>query len=226
MRHYDIDGDGSISYEEFISGLRDELTPRRMTMVNKAFAMMDRDQSGQLTISDIASIYDVSMNPEFLEGRKTRDEILGDFLNNFDGARGNNDGVVTKQEWTDYYTDLSMSTPSDEYFVRMMESTWQVPEEENNAVTQQTVSHLLREVKSRVWELARQNPQFLQKIFNDFDLNQSGHLTIDEVTNLVAKLKISVERKFVYPFFKVVDANNSGGIEYAEFEAYIIDGSQ
>ena len=197
-----------------------------MVMVNKAFAMMDRDGSGQLTIGDIASIYDVSMNPEFLEGRKTRDEILQDFLNNFDGARGNNDGTVTKQEWDDYYTDLSMSTPSDEYFVRMMESTWQVPEEENSGVTRQTVDHLLREVKSRVWELARQNPQFLQKIFNDFDLNQSGHLTIDEVTNLVAKLKISVERKFVYPFFKVVDANNSGGIEYEEFEAYILGGAQ
>lgn len=193
-----------------------------MAMVNKAFAMMDRDNSGELNISDIAAIYDVSMNPEFLEGRKTRDEILRDFLNNFDGAKGNNDGKVSKQEWVDYYTDLSMSTPSDEYFVRMMESTWQVPEEENSQVTQQTVSHLLREVKSRVWELARQNPQFLQKIFNDFDLNQSGHLTIDEVTNLIAKLKISVERKYVYPFFKVVDADNSGGIEYAEFEAYIL----
>jgi len=191
-------------------------------MVNKAFAMMDRDGTGVVEIADIASIYDVSMNPEFLEGRKTRDEILGDFLNNFDGAKGNNDGKVSKQEWDDYYTDLSMSTPSDEYFVRMMESTWQVPEEENSQVTQQTVSHLLREVKARVWELARQNPQFLQKIFNDFDLNQSGHLTIDEVTNLIAKLKISVERKYVYPFFKVVDANNSGGIEYPEFEAYIL----
>ena len=117
-------------------------------MVDKAFQMMDRDGSGQLNIQDIAGIYDVSMNPEFLEGRKTREEILADFLNNFDGARGNNDGIVTKQEWDDYYTDLSMSTPSDEYFVRMMESTWQVPEEENSAVTQQTVSHLLREVKS------------------------------------------------------------------------------
>jgi len=193
-----------------------------MAMVSKAFAMMDRDGSGVITIDDIAQIYDVSMNPEFLEGRKTRNEILADFLNNFDGARGNNDGRVSRQEWDDYYTDLSMSTPSDEYFVRMMESTWQVPEEENSGVTQQTVSHLLREVKARVWELARQNPQFLQKIFNDFDLNQSGHLTIDEVTNLIAKLKISVERKYVYPFFKVIDANNSGGIEYAEFEAYIL----
>jgi len=115
-----------------------------------------------------------------------------------------------------------MSTPSDEYFVRMMESTWQVPEEENSAATQQTVAHLLREVKARVFELARRDPAFLRKIFNDFDLNQSGHLTIDEVTNLIAKLKISVERKYVYPFFKVVDTNNSGGIEYEEFEAYIL----
>lgn len=93
-------------------------------MVNKAFAMMDRDGSGVINIQDIGSIYDVSMNPEFLEGRKTREEILADFLNNFDGARGNNDGQVSKSEWDDYYTDLSMSTPSDEYFVRMMESTW------------------------------------------------------------------------------------------------------
>jgi len=72
-----------------------------------------------------------------------------------------------------------------------------------------------------VWDLSRQNPDFLKKIFNDFDLNQSGHLTIDEVTNLIAKLKISVERKYVYPFFKVVDANNSGGIELDEFVAFI-----
>ena len=47
-------------------------------------------------------------------------------------------------------------------------------------------------------------------------------MTIDEVTNLIAKLKISVERKYVYPFFKVVDKNNAGGIEYDEFEAFIL----
>jgi Ca2+-binding EF-hand superfamily protein len=47
-------------------------------------------------------------------------------------------------------------------------------------------------------------------------------LTIDEVTNLIAKLRISVERKFIYPFFKIVDANNSGALEYDEFQAYIL----
>ena len=86
--------------------------------------MLDKDGSGKVTVSDIAGIYNVSMNAEFLEGRKTKEEILAEFLNGFDGARGNNDGIITWEEFYDYYADLSMSTPSDEYFVRMMESTW------------------------------------------------------------------------------------------------------
>ncbi len=49
---------------------------------------------------------------------------MEEFLNGFDGMRGNNDGTITKDEWTDYYSDLSMSLPSDEYFVKMMESVW------------------------------------------------------------------------------------------------------
>jgi len=124
MKFYDVDGDGNISYDEFLSGLREELSERRLNMVKKVFAMMDRDGSGLLNCADIDGIYDVSMNPEFLEGKKTKEEILMEFLNNFDGARGNNDGIVTWEEFYDYYSDLSMSTPSDEYFVKMMESTW------------------------------------------------------------------------------------------------------
>jgi hypothetical protein len=155
MKYYDIDGDGNISYDEFLSGLKDELSERRVNMVKKAFMMLDKDGSGKVTVSDIVGIYDVSMNPEFLEGRKTRDEILGEFLNNFDGPRGNNDGILTWEEFYDYYSDLSMSTPSDEYFVRMMESTWQIPEHDDSEITKQTVKHLYTEVRSRILQLAR-----------------------------------------------------------------------
>lgn len=54
-------------------------------MVMKAFSMLDKDGSGVIQVKEIAGIYDVSMNPEFLEGRKTREEILTDFLSNFEG---------------------------------------------------------------------------------------------------------------------------------------------
>jgi Ca2+-binding EF-hand superfamily protein len=43
MKYYDVDGDGNVSYEEFLRGLRDELTERRKKMVEKAFKILDRD---------------------------------------------------------------------------------------------------------------------------------------------------------------------------------------
>lgn len=46
MKYYDTDGDGNVSYDEFIRGLRDELTERRKHMVDKAFMMLDKDRSG------------------------------------------------------------------------------------------------------------------------------------------------------------------------------------
>lgn len=35
------------------------------------------------------------MNPDYIEGRKTKDQILTEFLNNFEGAKGNRDGIIT-----------------------------------------------------------------------------------------------------------------------------------
>ena len=73
MKYYDTNKDGNISYEEFIRGLREDLTPRRAKMVTKVFNMLDRDGSGFVSISDVIGIYDVSLNPEFIERRKTRE---------------------------------------------------------------------------------------------------------------------------------------------------------
>jgi len=100
---------------------------------------LDIDGSGAINLKDIINIYDVSMNPEYIEGRKTKEQIHTEFHNNCEGARGNKDGTVTKEEFFDYYTDLSMSCPSDEYFVRMMESVWQCPEDDNSAALKATV---------------------------------------------------------------------------------------
>ncbi len=81
---------------------------------------------------------------------------------------------------------------------------------------------LIKEVRSRILEHIKNDPKLLRKVHSDFDLNQSGALTIDEVTNMIARLKISVERKYVYAFFKQIDRDNSGGLEYQEFEQYVL----
>jgi len=100
------------------------MNERRKNMVQKAFSMMDKTGDGRITVEDIEKVYDVSRNPDFLEKRLSRTQLLTNFMNQFEGSRGNKDGIVTLDEFTDYYTDVSMSIPSDDYFVQMMESTW------------------------------------------------------------------------------------------------------
>ena len=75
MSFYDIDKDGNITYEEFIRGLRDELSPRKKAMVDRAFAIMDQDGCGTLTVKDIAGRYDVTQSKAFKEGASA-EEIL------------------------------------------------------------------------------------------------------------------------------------------------------
>lgn len=147
MKYYDIDGDGNITYEEFLRGMRDELTERKKAMVEKAFKILDKDGSGKITVQDVINIYNVQQHPDFISGKKGKDEIISEFLNSFDGAKGNNDGVISRQEFFDYYTDLAMSTPSDEYFVRMIEQAWCVGEDEENSVFQDQVRKVVEMIR-------------------------------------------------------------------------------
>mmetsp|Transcript_21706 Transcript_21706/g.20811 ORF Transcript_21706/g.20811 Transcript_21706/m.20811 type:complete len:123 (+) Transcript_21706:566-934(+) len=117
-----------------------------------------------------------------------------------------------------------MSVPTDEYFVRMMESVWQVGEEEDSAVFKEHIEFLTKTVRQKLQSFAnkKQDEFVLRQIFKDFDLNKSGNLTIDELTQMLAKLQISCERKYVTALLKKFDANKNGMVEFEEFCEFVI----
>jgi len=219
FKYYDVDGDEQINFEEFMRGLRDPLTERREAMVWRAFALMDRDGSGKIEGKDISHLYDVSQHRDFIEGTKTKEEIVAEFLNSFDGCQGNDDGIVTKEEWYEYYTDLSVSIPSDDYFIQMMESTWNICEDEDDDAYLEKISQYTSYVHDQLINLTggSSDEGLIRKIYDDFDLNQNGMITIDEFANMVAKLEIAVERKYLRGIFRNIDLDKSGGIEFNEF---------
>ena len=225
MKYYDVDGDGNITYEEFLRGLRDPLTERRKNMVEKAFNLIDRNNNGSIGIADIDAIYDVSQNQDFIDGKKTRNDILEEFLNGFDGMKGNNDGVISKQEWNDYYTDLSMSLPSDEYFVRMMESVWQICEDETAGVTAEQIKHLTKTMRAKLLDFSNGSSEemILRNTFREFDRNENGVLTADELSALLVRLQMSVDRKFLTALLNKFDRNGNGVIEFEEFCNFLIN---
>jgi Ca2+-binding EF-hand superfamily protein len=125
FEHFDADGNGSINFEEFIQGVRDPLTARRLDLVKQAFAKIDKDGNGIVEAAEIASKYDASKHPEVLAGRMTPEQVLNQFLDTFD-VGGVKDGMVTQQEFINYYTNLGANIDNDDYFELMIRNAWHI----------------------------------------------------------------------------------------------------
>jgi len=77
-----------------------------------------------VTLDDIARIYDVSQHPDVMAGKKTPEEAYREFMSMWDTQVA--DGIVTFDEFCDYYKDVSASIDTDEYFGVMMTQAWKL----------------------------------------------------------------------------------------------------
>jgi len=122
---FDTDGNGTIDHEEFIQGVRDPLTPRRLDLVHLAFQKIDLDGSGIVEPHEVVKAYSADKHPDVISGRKTKDEVLREFLDTFD-VGGVKDGMVTLQEFENYYTNIGANVDDDDYFELMIRNAWHI----------------------------------------------------------------------------------------------------
>lgn len=120
---FDVDGNGSIAYEEFIKALRGGMNKRRVDLVVMAFDTFEKDQWNRVTLQAISQNYDVSMHPGVLQGKITPTEALYEFMKKWDK---DGDHTVTEQEFLDYYEWISPSIDNDDYFELMIRNAWHV----------------------------------------------------------------------------------------------------
>ena len=79
---------------------------------------------GQVKLDDIATLYDASEHPDVKDGRKTPQEVYQEFMTQWDTQE--QDGVVTFDEFCDYYEGVSCSIDRDDYFALMMKRAWKL----------------------------------------------------------------------------------------------------
>lgn len=152
------------------------MTSRREKIVRNAFSILDPKGKGFISRDTIRVKFDVAKNPDYLERGFSKEQILDNFLSHF--PTGND---VSCEDFLAFYSDLSMSIASDEYFVRMLEATWACWEDkEDRDAADGIVARLLKELRERVTQTCGHDRAALRKIFDDFDINGSHGLTIDE----------------------------------------------
>uniref|UniRef100_A0A2K6N0K0 Calcyphosine n=1 Tax=Rhinopithecus bieti TaxID=61621 RepID=A0A2K6N0K0_RHIBE len=123
-RRWDRDSSGTLDLEEFLRALRPPMSQAREAVIAAAFAKLDRSGDGVVTVDDLRGVYSGRAHPKVRSGEWTEDEVLRRFLDNFDSSE--KDGQVTLAEFQDYYSGVSASMNTDEEFVAMMTSAWQL----------------------------------------------------------------------------------------------------
>jgi len=118
-----------------------------------------------------------------------------------------------------------MSVPSDVYFVQMMESVWGITENDDCQVTKEQLEYLTKTLRHKLLDFSngRTEELVLRNIFREFDLNGNGVLTVDELGALMARLQISVDRRFLQGLLKKFDRNGNGAIEFDEFVDFVVN---
>lgn len=60
------------------------MNDKRAALVKQAFQKIDKDGSGVLDLTDIRGVYDPSGHPDVKSGKRTPDDVLGEFLDTFE----------------------------------------------------------------------------------------------------------------------------------------------
>jgi len=126
---FDYDRSGLIEYDEFLRTIRGPMNAYRKKIVNRAFDVLDKDGSGLVDINDIRGTYNATQHPDVQSGKKTESQILQEFLETFETAhnmrtQNTADHIITREEFEEYYNNISASIDNDEYFSLMMNSAW------------------------------------------------------------------------------------------------------
>jgi len=121
----DVIGRGrNITYDEFLVAIRGPLSKKRITMIEMAYKVLDRDGNGHVTADDLRERFSGDHDPDVMAGKKPAEEALHDFLANFDI---DHDGDVTKKDFIEYYKNVSASIDRDDYFELMIRNAWHIP---------------------------------------------------------------------------------------------------
>lgn len=129
FNQFDRNKDGRLDYDEFLRGVRGEMNSQRRGLAERAFTVLDTNGNGVITIGDIAQTYSAKKHPAVIEGRKTEEQVLSEFLETFEThhnlmSGGKADANVTLEEFIEYYNNVSASIDDDAYFAQVMDSSW------------------------------------------------------------------------------------------------------
>ncbi|CAG9313621.1 unnamed protein product [Blepharisma stoltei] len=232
--YIDRNRSGNIDYDEFLRAVRGPMNEFRTALVTRAFSKIDTDHSGVLDINDIRGTYSARNHPDVKAGKKSEDQVLGEFLETFEMHHniggGQNDQKITREEFQEYYNNISMSIDNDQYFELMMTNTWKLnetaaPREERKEETKGEARYqgptresaaIFEAFRAKLAARGTRGIIGIQRTFKIIDDDNSKTLSRAEFTKGIHDFRVSISDEEITILFNGIDRDRSGTVDFDE----------
>ena len=121
-----------LNFPAFIRGFKKVLNETRLNAVERAFTILDVDQTENLNIDDIKLKFNAFNHPDVINGIKNEDEIITEFLDCFElnynllttADNPDSSNLVTFEEFANFYEYVSFLYDDDNDFVQLVDGSW------------------------------------------------------------------------------------------------------
>lgn len=128
---FDTNHDGTLNIDEFLMAIRGQMNDYRRSLVEQAFRNLDVNGNEFIEFDDIKDIYNARKHPDVIQGKRTEQQVLNDFIETFEThhairTRDARDNRITLEEFLEYYDNVSISIDTDDYFTLMINNSWNI----------------------------------------------------------------------------------------------------
>ena len=133
FKHFDKEQTGSINYDLLTNSIIGQMNDRRKNIVQKVFDNFNKNDQSEVSMSEIKQKYNAWRHPDVVNGRKSREEEFGDFLDKLEIFREYNDNLkmsysttMNLNEFLKFYTEISMCIKDDNLFDNILSNCWNI----------------------------------------------------------------------------------------------------
>ena len=130
---FDKNKTGCIFYNNFFKAIVGKMNNIRQSLLKVVFNLFQKDIYGNVRIKQLKNCFNNFNHPDVINGKKTADEVYGDFLecleifveyNNC--VKRKNSRVLNIEEFIDFYNEISMYIQDNKVFENLVCSCWNI----------------------------------------------------------------------------------------------------
>ena len=124
---------GKVSTDEILRVIVGEISERRKISIISKFGEMDKNKTGYLPILFLKKVYNAKFHPDCFLRKKPENEVLDEFMFTFEvfcylkGLAA--DQEISYKDFVEYYSPISASIESDNYFDDILLGAWNIEDE-------------------------------------------------------------------------------------------------